>query len=366
MQTLVVAWVISLVVVMLLIRYKHWHGHLSEDSLLGAQKFHQGSVPRIGGIGIIAGLAFALGWSVWRGLVGIEAMSLLLAALPAFGAGLAEDLTKRVGVTARLLGTMLSASLGIWLLGALLPRLGIFGIDAVLASSPMLARGVTLLAVSGVANAVNIIDGFNGLAAATAMLMFLAFGYVAWALGDVFLVQLCLAMIGALAGFFVWNYPRGLIFLGDGGAYLVGFVLAEVAVLLVVRHPNLSPWFCFLVCAYPITETLFSIYRKRFLRGMSPGVPDALHLHMLVYRRLVRWAAGKSALNGMTARNSATSPYLWGMASLSILPAVLFWRDENYLLGSVVGFVLLYVWLYARLVRFRTPSWLRRRVGNKT
>ncbi|MFN7130403.1 MAG: glycosyltransferase family 4 protein, partial [Brevundimonas sp.] len=119
------------------------------------------------------------------------------------------------------------------------------------------------------ANAVNIIDGFNGLAAATSMLMFAAFGYVAWALRDPFIVQVCLAMIGALAGFFVWNYPRGRIFLGDGGAYLVGFVLAEVAVLLVVRHPQVSPWFCFLVCAYPVTETLFSIYRRR-LRACHP------------------------------------------------------------------------------------------------
>ena len=366
MQTLVTAWLVSFVVIMALIRGSHWHEHLSADSLEGKQKFHKGSIPRIGGVGIIAGLGLALGWGAWRGLVGMEALWLLLAALPAFGAGLVEDLTKRAGVAARLLATMLSAALGGWLLGAVLPRLGILRIDDIMGAWPVLAWSLTLLAVAGVANAVNIIDGFNGLAAATSMLMFTACGYVAWALGDMLIVQVCLAMIGALAGFFVWNYPRGLIFLGDGGAYLVGFILAEVAVLLVVRHPKLSPWFCFLVCAYPITETLFSIYRKRFLRGMSPGVPDALHLHMLVYRRLVRWAAGKDAMSGLTVRNSATSPYLWGLASLSIVPAVLFWQDENYLLGSVVGFVLLYVWLYARLVRFRAPRWLRRRVGTKT
>lgn len=366
MQTFWLAFAVAFAVTLAIVRSARRHVHFSGDVTHGVQKFHVGAVPRIGGVALLLATAAALAWSGWRGLVGVEAVWLGLAALPAFGAGLAEDLTKRVGVAARLLATMAAAALGAWTLGAVLPRLGVPGLDTLIAQWPLLAWGVTLVAVAGVANAVNIIDGFNGLAAATSILMFMAFGYVAWVLGDAFIVQVCLSMIGALAGFFVWNYPRGLIFLGDGGAYLVGFLLAEVAVLLVVRHPQLSPWFCLLVCAYPITETLFSIYRKRFLRGMSPGVPDGLHLHMLVYRRLVRWAAGHHAASGLTARNSATSPYLWGLASLGIVPAVLFWHDERWLVASALGFVVAYVWVYARLVRFRVPGWLRRRVGDET
>ncbi|WP_043699819.1 MraY family glycosyltransferase [Tepidimonas taiwanensis] len=362
MQTLLVAFWVAFTITLLIVRFRHFHLDLSADSIVGIQKFHAGNVPRVGGVGLLFGLAGALAWSAWRDLVRNEAAWLLLAALPAFGAGLAEDVTKRVGVMTRLLATMAAAGLGAWLLDAQLPRVGVPGVDDVLAWAPA-GFVMTLVAVAGVANAVNIIDGFNGLAAAVSILMFTAFGYVAWSLGDVFIFQVCLAMIGALLGFFVWNYPRGLVFLGDGGAYLVGFMLAEVAVLLVVRHPGLSPWFCLLVCGYPITETVFSIYRKRFLRGTSPGVPDALHLHMLVYRRLVRWAAGSEAARDITARNSATSPYLWGLASLSIAPAVLFWRSEPLLVGSAVVFVCCYVLVYARLVHFRTPRWLRRRVG---
>lgn len=361
MQTLIVAWLVCFVVTLLVVRLRHRHVGLSGDSTDGVQKFHVGAVPRIGGIGLLIGWVVALIWSGWRGLVDENAGWLVLAALPAFGAGLAEDLTKRVGVLVRLTATMAAAGLGIWLLGAQLPRVALPGLDGLLAWAPM-GVVLTLVAVAGVANAVNIIDGFNGLAAVVSMFMFAAFGYVAWYLGDRFIVQVCLAMIGALLGFFLWNYPRGLIFLGDGGAYLVGFVVAEVAVLLVVRHHELSPWFCFLVCGYPITETIFSIYRKRFLRGISPGVPDALHLHMLVYRRLVRWAAGPGATRDWTARNAATSPYLWGLALLSVAPAVLFWRNETLLQLSALGFVAVYVTVYARLVRFRTPRWIRRRV----
>ncbi|MEW6694008.1 MAG: glycosyltransferase [Pseudomonadota bacterium] len=364
MQTLLVAFLVAFAMTLLIVRLRHHHLALSGDSTVGVQKFHAGAVPRIGGVGLVVALGAALAWSGWRGLVAVEALWLLLAAVPAFAAGLAEDLTKRVGVLARLGATMASAALGAWLVDAQLPRVGVPVVDDWLVWAPA-SLALTLVAVAGVANAVNIIDGFNGLAAAVCMLMFIAFGYVAWSLGDVLLVQVCLAMIGALAGFFVWNYPRGLVFLGDGGAYLVGFVLAEVAVLLVVRHPGLSPWFCLLVCAYPIMETLFSIYRKRWVRGVSPGVPDGLHLHMLVYRRLVRWAAGPDASRDMTARNAATSPYLWALASVAIVPAVLFWRSEALLIASAVLFLAAYLVVYVRVVRFRAPRWMRKRVGRR-
>lgn len=361
MQTFLVACFVAFVVTMLIVRLRHRHLAFTGDNLAGVQKFHTGAIPRIGGVGLLCGFIVAMAWSGWRGLVDKQALTLIGVALPAFAAGLAEDLSKRVGVWPRLSATAAAAALGAWLLGAQLPRMGVPGIDELLLWSPA-GLMVTVVAVAGVANAVNIIDGFHGLAAATAMLMFVAFGYVAWALGDVFIVQLCLAMIGALLGFFLWNYPHGRIFLGDGGAYLVGFILAEVAVLMVVRHPNLSPWFCLLVCLYPITETIFSIYRKVFLRGISPGVPDALHLHMLIYRRLVRWAAGHAAARNITARNAATSPYLWVLTSMAVIPAVLFWKDERMLQASALLFVGIYTCVYAKLVRFRMPRWLQRRV----
>lgn len=354
-----IACAVAFSVTLAIVRSAHRHVRFSGDVTDGVQKFHVGSVPRIGGVALVAALAAALAWSGWRGLVGREAVWLMLAALPAFGAGLAEDLTKRVGVAARLLATMAAAAVGAWSLGAVLPRLGVPGLDALLAQWPLLAWAVTLVAVAGVANAVNIIDGFNGLAAATSMLMFAAFGYVAWALGDPFIVQVCLAMIGVLAGFFVWNYPRGRIFLGDGGAYLVGFVLAEVAVLLVVRHPQLSPWFCLLVCAYPITETLFSIYRRR-LRACHPGLPDRLHLHSLIYRRVLRGGVGTP--EAKLRRNSATSPYLWALTAVAVVPAVLAWRQPWALVLGAMGFVAVYVALYRAIVRMRSPRWLRRRV----
>jgi UDP-N-acetylmuramyl pentapeptide phosphotransferase/UDP-N-acetylglucosamine-1-phosphate transferase len=352
------AFLVSAVATLLIIRYQHLHGHFSGDhDNGGVQKFHVGSVPRIGGMGIALGLVAVALLLHFRGQgVGQSFALLLLASMPAFLGGLVEDFTKRVGVLPRLLLTMCAALLGFWLLGALLYRSDVEWVDAFLAISGM-GILVTAMTVAGVANAINIIDGFNGLASMVSVMILGALGYVSFVLGDHLLWNVCIGSIGAIFGFFVWNYPRGLIFLGDGGAYLIGFLIGEVAVLLVARHTEVSPWFPLLLVIYPVFETLFSVYRRKVLQGVSPGQPDGLHLHTLIYRRMVRWATGENP--AIRARqNAATSPYLWLLCSASVLPALLFWRNTPALMACVVGFMVLYVWLYWRIVRFRAPGLL--------
>jgi UDP-N-acetylmuramyl pentapeptide phosphotransferase/UDP-N-acetylglucosamine-1-phosphate transferase len=164
------------------------------------------------------------------------------------------------------------------------------------------------------------------------------------------------AMIGGLLGFLIWNYPRGLIFLGDGGAYLIGFWIAELSVLLTARHPEVSKWFPLLLCCYPIFETLFTIYRRLILKRTHPGMPDALHLHQLIYRRVVRWSVGSEDDRLLTQRNALTSPYLWLLCALAVMPAILFWRNHLALKFFVLVFACTYVWIYWALVRFKAPE----------
>jgi UDP-N-acetylmuramyl pentapeptide phosphotransferase/UDP-N-acetylglucosamine-1-phosphate transferase len=365
MHAFLLAFMVSVVATLLIVRYRHVHDHVSGDhDNGGVQKFHLGSVPRIGGVGVALGLvAVALLLHFTRPAVGESFVLLLLASIPAFAGGLVEDFTKRVGVLPRLLLTMCAALLGFWLLGALLYRSDVELVDAFLAISGM-GILVTAMTVAGVANAVNIIDGFNGLASMVSVMILGALGYVSFVLGDHLLWNVCIASIGAILGFFVWNYPRGLIFLGDGGAYLIGFLIGEVAVLLVARHTEVSPWFPLLLVIYPVFETLFSVYRRKFLQGVSPGQPDGLHLHTLIYRRLVRWATGECA-ETRARQNSATSPYLWLLCSASVGPALLFWRNTEMLMACVVLFIGLYVWLYWRIVRFRAPGLLVSRERRK-
>jgi UDP-N-acetylmuramyl pentapeptide phosphotransferase/UDP-N-acetylglucosamine-1-phosphate transferase len=356
---LTVALIASLVATLLVVHAAKAHGHsLLDHDLSGPQKFHVRAVPRIGGVGILAGLVAALPvlWllrpDAQRTLLG-----LLLCGAPAFVVGLIEDFTKRVSPSRRLLATAVSAGLAATWLGAAIVRTDIPGLDALVAFTAG-SFLLTVFAVAGIANAVNIIDGFNGLASMCVVIMLGALTYVGFQVGDTVVASLALAGIGAVLGFFFWNFPAGLIFLGDGGAYFLGFFVAELSILLLVRNPEVSPLFPLLVCVYPVFETLFSIYRRRFLRAVPPSMPDGIHLHSLIYRRVLRWAVGDQSARALTRRNSMTSPYLWVLCMLSVLPALLFWNNSAAIALFLALFALSYVGLYWRIVRFKAPRWL--------
>jgi UDP-GlcNAc:undecaprenyl-phosphate/decaprenyl-phosphate GlcNAc-1-phosphate transferase len=110
-----------------------------------------------------------------------------------------------------------------------------------------------------------------------------------------------------------------------------------------------------LLLAYPIWETLFSIWRKRTM-GRSPGLPDGLHLHHLVFRRIVRYVFHDNEARRMLMRNNRTSPYLLGFVVLSALPAMLFWQSTAALIGFLLLFVFTYLYAYYSIVRFRTRT----------
>jgi UDP-N-acetylmuramyl pentapeptide phosphotransferase/UDP-N-acetylglucosamine-1-phosphate transferase len=359
MLSFALGFLISLAVTLLIVRYAHLHGKFSIDSdLAGVQKFHARPVPRVGGIGIIVGLVAAALQLLGRyPAVSYGILTLAACGLPAFASGLVEDLTKRVSPSARLAATMAAAAIAYFGLHIAVVRISVPPLDFLL-SYAAVSLVVTVLAVAALANAVNIIDGFNGLASMVALMMFASLAYVAFRLGDPVVLSASLIMMGAVLGFFMWNFPAGLIFLGDGGAYFIGFMLAELAILLVMRHREVSAWYPVLLFVYPIFETCFSIYRKKFVRGMSPGIPDGVHLHMLVYKRLMRWAVGTKTAHDLTRRNSFTSPYLWLLSLVGVIPATLFWQHTVHLFVFVVVFAATYVWLYVSIVRFKSPRWL--------
>ncbi|WP_144631432.1 MraY family glycosyltransferase [Bordetella genomosp. 13] len=359
MLYLLVAFLVSLIFTVLVLRYSAWHAPLTGDhDLEGVQKYHAKPVPRIGGLSLVAAMvATCIAAAQREPQVLPELVLLLGASVPAFAGGLAEDLTKRVRVVVRLGLAMLSALLAYYLLGAAVTRVDIIGLDWLLGFG-LVSLLFTMVAVSGAANAINIIDGYNGLAAVVSAMIFGGFAYVSFYLGDRLLVILALGMLGGIVGFLLWNYPNGHIFLGDGGAYFLGFMIGEMSVLMLARHPEVSAWFPLLLCIYPVFETLFSIYRKRLLRGVSPGAPDGVHLHMLVYKRVVRWAVGSAEVRHLTQRNALTSPYLWLLSSLGVIPAVLFWQMPIVLMLCVFAFSVTYVVLYRRLVLFRMPRWM--------
>jgi len=344
---------------------QRWHGKLSHDhDLGGVQKVHTTAVPRIGGIGVMAGIlsslaAFAL---MAPGLMDDAHLNLILlllfASIPAFVAGIIEDMTKKVSVRMRLAATIASSLLASFMLGATVDELNIWGLDSLLVFAPI-AIVVTAVVVGGAANAVNIIDGFNGLSSSTIILMSAGLGVIAWVHNDTFVMMLAALSAGAALGFFLLNYPAGKLFMGDGGAYFMGFWVAEMAVLLLVRNAEVNAWQVLGVVAYPVIEVLFSIYRRRFIQNVSPGAPDALHLHTLVFRRVVFKHVSRDAARPWK-RNAGVVCFISPVVALCIAGSVLLGDSVSSAIVMVAIQVALYVAAYGRVVRGRWGVRVRR------
>lgn len=353
MEILVFSFLGAALVGALLAHARLFHSRYTLDSpSVLRRKIHTVSAPRIGGISLAVGIA--AGTLVLEPESRNVVTALALCGLPAFLGGLAEDLTRKVSSPLRLTLTFIAAAIAFFVLDASITDLDLPA-SAWILSFAIPSLLFTMFAVGGLAHGINIVDGLNGLAGFTSLLILGAIAWVAQQVGDATIAQLALLVAASVAGYLVWNFPRGAIFLGDGGSYFLGFLMAELAVLLVHRNTQVSPWFALTVLAYPACETLFSSFRRR-IRGQHAMDADGLHLHTLVYKRLVR-RNGK----GGTGQNALAAIYLAVLCAAVVLPAALTWSSTAVLQGIAAAFVVVYLILYRGLVRFHFARWLSAR-----
>lgn len=328
---------------------------LGKDKDAGIQKFHTQPTSRLGGLGIGLGLLSGVWLSAHYfpndSLLGFW---LLLASLPVFVGGLVEDLTHKVTPRVRLILACLSSAFVYFVFDVGVTLTDIALIDWALAI-PGVALMLTMLVVAGFINSVNIIDGFHGLASGAVVLMLLGLAGLAVLANDGLVLRLCLVTAFATLGFAVWNWPFGKIFLGDGGAYLLGLWVVELGLLLPHRSVTISPMAPVLLGIYPLIETLYSMYRRKFVRSHPINHPDALHLHTLIYRRLILNPALDITNKDRNKANAKVAVIIWGFVMAPVICALAFYQQTNMLLMLMVLFASTYIALYKRLVLFKAP-----------
>ena len=243
----------------------------------------------------------------------------------------------------------------IWLLGVWLPRAGIPGLDAVM-DYWVVGVPVTLLITAGISNGFNLIDGVNGLASLTAIVAAVALSYIAEAAGYTIMVHLAMMVAAATFGFFLLNYPFGLIFLGDAGAYTLGFVLSWFGISILLNAPEVSPWALLLTLFWPVADTLLAIYRRSRARA-DVAAPDRLHVHQMVMRSLEIGVLGR---NRRRIANPLTTLVLAPFVMAPPIVGVLLWDQNLNAFLAVLAFGTLFFASYAtapRAIRsLRTPS----------
>ena len=297
------------------------------------QRFHTQATPRAGGIGIFSAFTLLVGYAYLTQIglgINTQTLIILLGCGIVFTSGLIEDFSGNLSPKVRLIMQCVAAfGVCAWIdvylkdlsLGFTLPYIiGLF---------------FTTFALVGVSNAINIIDGFNGLASGVCLLILSGILYVAYDVKDVEIFYCALVLFFGILGFFVCNFPLGKIFLGDGGAYFLGFILGMLLVLLTQRHTeSVSAFIGLSIMIYPVWEVVFSIWRRKRLRRNATS-PDDLHLHTLIFK--------------ISRHNIGTSSVILAIHIPIVIFSIYFHAHTAMLLYGIIGFVGLYILCYFAL-----------------
>lgn len=354
MWELALTFIVSLLMIKVIIYTSDIHAQVTLDhDLSSVQKMHEHAVPRIGGLAIFVSMTFTALYGANIGAPWAPFYAGLITSLFfVFVGGLTEDLSKAVSPAIRMVFMTAAVVFAVFISHTMpmIRHLDHGSLDLVL-SVDVLAFVITCFAVVGVANSYNIVDGYNGLSSTSAMINALGLAYLSWRLSDMTLVVVAISFTAAVFGFWLYNYPRGKIFLGDGGAYSVGFMIAFISINLVERHAGaISPYAVLLLAAYPITETVFTIVRRKFIHKTKATQPDNLHMHQLVFDRCL------PRNSPMLYRNARVMPLMLTIVIPPTILAVICYKSTLIMLLGILGYICYYTYFYLRLVKFKTPK----------
>lgn len=241
------------------------------------RKKHTAPIPRIGGIPLMLSTSVALVLILTQ--IPEHASSwfpILLGSVTMYALGLADDL-KPLGARFKLFGQLGIACVVYWL-GLSIDRFSYPGSGGSIELGSW-SLPVTVFWLIAVPNIVNLIDGFDGLAAGLGLCMSVTLGIVGLHAEQVPVACYAFSMAGALLGFLVFNFPPAKIYLGDGGAYLIGFTIAALSLTSSNKGSVAAVLFLTLVAlGVPILDTSFALMR-RALRGYPLFRADDEHFH---------------------------------------------------------------------------------------
>lgn len=237
------------------------------------RKVHTRAVPRIGGVAMACGAALPLLY--WFHADRFVIVFLLAAAtLVLFG--LLDDMFD-LSPGVKFAGQILAALIVILGDGVQIRNLGLLAPDSLPLGEP-LSLSLTLVAIVGATNAINLSDGLDGLAGGICMLVFSTLGYLAYLEGNQTIGFMSLALAGALFGFLRFNTHPATVFMGDAGSQFLGFSAATLSIALTQATPTLSPVLPLILLGFPILDTL-TVMITRLAQGRSPFSADKNHFH---------------------------------------------------------------------------------------
>lgn len=199
----------------------------------------------------------------------------------------------------------------------------------------------TYFAMFGIINAINLIDGLNGLLCGVSIIAFCSFACLGYFAGNYNVVFISMIFLGAIAGFMPHNYPKAKIFLGDTGSLLLGFMFGALSLML-IRDSGIKPVIPPFVLLLPVFDAI-RVLIIRVQNGQNPFQADKKHFHHLVKR------------SGISDRGTVL--YMWSITAFFSISAVLFRKADSDLLFIIELLIILFIgFIITRLKSVRTAS----------
>lgn len=260
--------IVSLILTPIVIKVSHKLGVVDQPNF---RKVHKNPTSVLGGTVIL--LSFLLG--IWLGHpIETEVKPLVIGTVLIYLVGLIDDIYDLTPII-KLLGQVIAALVVVY-----------YGVTIDFISLPIgptihfgiLGIPITVVWIVAITNAINLIDGLDGLASGVATIALMTIGFIAILQANIFIMMICSVLIGALLGFLFFNFHPAKIFLGDSGALLIGFIVGFLSLLGFKNITFVSLFFPIVILAVPFIDTLFAMIR-RVKKGQHIMQADKSHLH---------------------------------------------------------------------------------------
>ena len=337
-KLIIVILITSLVQIILYFFVKFLSNKGIKSNYFAKQKIHEGDVPRIGGLLFLSSLFVTF---IFIEISYLSTMlPLLIGSLIIFLFSFYEDLKQSLSPYFRLLILFIGSFVFVYF--SELPELNI-SILISIKDNEMIKILLFILSLMLLMNGFNFIDGLNGLSSFNFLSIMASILYIGNFYNDSFIVNLSVSIIIFAVLIFLLNFPFGKIFLGDSGSYIYALFSGGMIIYLFQRYSQLPTLLAMVILSYPITEMLFSIFRKIYLK-YSPLKPDVNHLHHLVFKKL----------HGSLRKRNNTASLI--MLPFCITPFVLTYFSMNYYLNNNFLKFIIYFIFYSLCYSFLNKS----------
>ena len=315
---------------------------LIDNQFSKPQAFHEKSTYRIGGLTIFLLLILVFIYLfLFKNIYMIDYMSFCTLF---FILGLIDDMKITIAPKLRLL-SMLAILIPLIIFNSFfIEKTGLNFLNNLL-EIDIFALFFVCLCFLFIINGANLIDGYNGLLSIHAIIILTVLFFINLINGNNDISQFLFFSILLILIFLKFNFPKAQMFLGDGGAYLVGCLIAISIIKTSILNPTVHPFFFCTLLFYLFFEVFFSFVRKTITIKSNPLFPDSKHLHMLLYKILLK---RKSKMDS----NYLVSIYINLIYLFLIIPGIVFMDNGLFCRYYFLSLMIIYILIYIKFKKY--------------